>query len=156
MSIDPKTGIRPMSEWGPECGEALKEKEENDHKTEQGQFAANPWKPITAISVWNGKYINADEEEYITWSDYIWSIQPPPSGVPPNAIRLSAICGTTRVEIRKVDEEHWHLFVLATNHKFIRQKNFNTFFQKHAQRTAEDWYGPAKDGWHVEQTKETS
>lgn len=114
---------------------------------------------MSCILVWNGKYVDygdGPEEEYISWSDYIWSIQPAPSTVPAEAIRLIATCGDTPVEIRKVDEEHWHLFVLTRPaNKYTRRTDFNTIFREHAQRTAEAWYGPAKEGWHVEQTEES-
>lgn len=157
-TIDPKTGIWPMSEWGPKCGRAF---DEIDREHENSTKNRVPFRAVTSesILVWNGKYVDygdGPEEEYITWNQYIRSIQPPPSTVPAEAIRLSATCGDTPIEIRKVDEEHWHLFVLTRPaNKYTRRKDFNTIFREHAQRTAEAWYGPAKEGWHVEQTEES-
>lgn len=114
----------------------------------------------SCLFVWNGKYVDygdGPEEEWVSWIDYVWSLQPPPGAIPPNASRLSATCGNTRIEIRKVDEEHWHLFAFSpAANKFIRRKDFNTLFREHAQRTAEAWYGPAETGWHTEQTEENS
>lgn len=160
-SINPETRIWPISEWGPKCGRGFDEKELEREDSRKNRISpiAIPSRPNSdpSISVWTGKYKDygwGQEEEYVSWDNYRKSIQPPPSPILKETNRLSATCGSTRVEIRKVDEEHWQLFTFSpAANKFIRRKDFNTFFREHAQRTAETWYGPAQEGWHIEGTE---
>lgn len=93
------------------------------------------------IGFWNG-------ERFVSWEKWITTapirVEPTPiSAVRGDAAAYRARCGTTLVWLRR-DGDRWLMF--AGTQK-SRRRDFASPFLEHAIRTAEDWYGPAAEGW---------
>jgi hypothetical protein len=100
------------------------------------------------LTVWNG-------ERFIAWEKWLATapivIENRAAGpvIPVDAECVSADCGGTRVWLAR-DGDRWLMF--AGSRK-SRRKDFASPFLEHAIRTAEQWYGAARDGWQVEKRR---
>jgi hypothetical protein len=92
------------------------------------------------ITFWNGEKF----EDIANWPPYTL-IEPCTPRIDPASIRVTALCGTTTVELRR-DGSRWLMWVGTPPR---RRKDFATPFVEHAQRTAVFWYGEARSGWTV-------
>jgi hypothetical protein len=99
------------------------------------------------IGFWNG-------ERFVSWEQWLATAPlmadpAPPASALPDGAAYRATCGSTSVWLRK-DGERWLMFA-GTQKR--RRRDFASPFLEHAIRTAEAWYGPAADGWQVEQER---
>ncbi len=96
------------------------------------------------LGCWNG-------ERFVSWKKWLATApierepQPEVQTVPPDAQCASAVCGNTRVWLVR-DGDRWLMFAGSRS---SRRRDFASPFLNPAQRTAEAWYGPAENGWHV-------
>lgn len=100
------------------------------------------------IGFWNG-------ERFVSWER--WLATAPLSvareAATPGAPEVRsdvwlADCGGTRIWVVR-DGDRWVIYA-ASRAKASRRRDFASPFLAHAQRTAEAWYGSARDGWHAE------
>jgi hypothetical protein len=98
------------------------------------------------IGFWNG-------ERFVSWKKWLTTApihrEESEPALPEDARLVTAICGETPVWLAR-DGDRWLMFA-GTQKR--RRRDFASPFLEHAIRTAEAWYGPAADGWQVEQER---
>lgn len=94
------------------------------------------------LTFWNGEKF----ENMAAWPAY--AVEPGAATLDPLAVRLTAVCGTTPVELRR-DGSRWLMWAGVP---LKRRKDFASPYAEHAQRTAVFWYGEPVASW-TEQEK---
>jgi hypothetical protein len=102
------------------------------------------------LAAWNGSRFVA-YDKWLATAPIVTDDTPPSEArpnFPPGTDCVVGVCGGTRVWLVK-DGDRWLMFA-GSRKASGRRRDFASPFMGHAIRTAEQWYGPAADGWRAE------